>query len=159
MITQNVTTRVAAKSNPGTVILPIGLPGSGKSSFTRSIKETVGYEVAVHSTDQFFIDKDGNYKFDKGLLGLYHQKNISAFEKSLYAKIPIIIIDNTNLRSRDRNKYVRLARRHGYAVQMVVIGGFSDAEVREYAKRNTHGINYTTISQMAKTASIPEEAL
>lgn len=145
--------------NNGTVIIPIGLPGSGKSTFTQFIRDTVGYEVAVHSTDSFFIGEDGLYNFDRTKAGYFHKQNLENFERSLQKGVPIVIVDNTNLKSKERNKYVRLATAHGYSVQMVVIGEFDEAAIKRYAQRNRHGLTLDEIRRMAESANIPEEAL
>jgi len=141
------------------VIIPIGLPGSGKSSFTETIRGSIGYEVAVHSTDSFFVDKAGKYNFDSRQLGRFHRKNLEAFKLSLLKRVPVIIVDNTNLRARDRNKYTKEAEKAGYEVQMVVIGEFTDEAAKIYAKRNKHGVPLQKIMEMASKANIPEGAL
>lgn len=143
---------------PKIVIIPIGLPGSGKSTFANTIKETAGYEVAVHSTDALFTDASGNYNFDRDKLPEYHQRNFQNFEVSLAAGVPIVIIDNTNLMLTNRIDYVRAAEAHGYKVQMVIVGEFSEAAMRVYAKRNRHGVSYDEIKLMADEADIPKEA-
>lgn len=141
------------------VIIPIGLPGSGKSTFTKMVKDSSGYRVDVHSTDEFFVDKNGKYNFDPSKLGRYHKQNLENFKKSLLKRTPVIIVDNTNLRARDRNKYANEAKKAGYEVQMVVIGEFTDEAAKIYAKRNKHGVSLEKIKEMAGRANIPEGAL
>jgi len=157
--TESILEEVEAKKHEcRLVILPIGLPGSGKSTFVKTLSNMIGYQTAIHSTDNFFIE-DGEYKFNPTSLGRYHKQNLENFKKSLDGQVPVVIVDNTNLKARDRNKYVRLAESAGYNVQMVVIGEFSDEAVKLYAKRNKHKVPLEKIEQMAKGAAIPEGAL
>lgn len=137
------------------VVIPIGLPGSGKSTFVNLFRDSVEGHVEIHSTDNFFIE-EGQYKFDPTKLGRYHRQNLENFKNSLKKNVPVIIVDNTNLRGRDRNKYASLAEDSGYEVRMVVIGEFTDAAAKIYANRNTHGVPLDTIMRMAAKAFLPE---
>lgn len=139
------------------VILPIGLPGSGKSTFVELLKSSIGYRVDVHSTDSFFVDKRGNYNFDATKLGRYHKQNLENFKKSLLKRTPVIVVDNTNLRARDRNKYIKEAKKAGYEVKVVVVGEFTDDAIKIYAKRNKHGVTFDKIKQMAAKANISKK--
>ncbi len=50
-----------------------GLPGSGKSTLSKKIKELYGSEkTVVCSADDFFTDKDGNYNWVENKLGEAH---------------------------------------------------------------------------------------
>lgn len=157
--TEELVEEVTSSCKGKLVIIPIGLPGSGKSTFTELVKSSVGYKVDVHSTDNFFLDKSGNYNFDPSKLGRFHKQNLENFKKSLLKRTPVIIVDNTNLRARDRNKYAKEAEKAGYEVQMVVIGEFTDEAAKIYAKRNRHGVTLEKIKDMAGRANIPEGAL
>jgi hypothetical protein len=53
--------------------------------------------AAIHSTDNYFIDADGVYRFNADLLGQNHQRNYEAFCASLAAGVGTVILDNTNL--------------------------------------------------------------
>jgi hypothetical protein len=102
-----------------------GLPGAGKSTRAAQIAEaaesaavaaaldstaaaaaaaaaapTSAAVVAIHSTDSYFIDPAGVYRFNAELLGVNHQRNYDAFCASLSAGVSTIILDNTNLQVR-----------------------------------------------------------
>ena len=49
-----------------------GLPGSGKSTLSKKIKEKYT-DTVICSGDDFFTDENGNYKFDQTLLFDAHQ--------------------------------------------------------------------------------------
>ncbi|GMB93879.1 hypothetical protein NHP200010_16140 [Helicobacter bizzozeronii] len=70
---------------PKLVIINRAIPGSGKTTLTKNIKETLenhGYSVAIHSTDEFFMEGE-RYAFELEKLGAYHQENQEQFVKSL----------------------------------------------------------------------------
>ena len=68
-----------------TVIINRAVPGSGKTSLSRCITDTIraaGMTIANHSTDDFFM-VDGRYCFDLTKLSRYHRWNLLRFEQSL----------------------------------------------------------------------------
>jgi hypothetical protein len=84
-----------------------GLPGAGKSTCAAQLAAaalqaaaaatTSAAVVAIHSTDSYFIDAAGVYRFNAQLLGTNHQRNYDAFCASLAAGVSTVILDNTNL--------------------------------------------------------------
>lgn len=135
----------------------IGLPGSGKSTKTRQLVEALSeeYSSAVHSTDSYFI-KDGEYRFDPKKLGYFHKLNLEAFKKSLDSNVNLIIVDNTNIKARDRRPYIDSAHSRGYDVECIVIGEFTEEFAKICAERNTHGVPLESILRMASRIQLPE---
>ena len=78
-----------------------GLPGSGKSHYAQSLCDEMvnGDEgqFVICSTDDFFIS-DGQYRFDKAKLSEYHNLNLARFIRALSQQIPLVILDNTNIK-------------------------------------------------------------
>ena len=78
-----------------------GVPGSGKSTVANHIK---GENGVIHSTDNYFMNENGDYVFDKTLLGKHHQQNLEGthfliildFKLSIDSGIKTVIVDNTN---------------------------------------------------------------
>lgn len=104
-----------------TVIINRAVPGSGKTSITRCILNTLaerGLTFANHSTDDYFMH-DGKYCFDLLQLSHFHQCNLQAFERDLLDQRDVVICDNTNLMPWQTAPYTRLARQHHY--QIVII--------------------------------------
>jgi len=103
-----------------TLLILIGPPGSGKSTLAKSYQEAQarqGIEVSIHSTDDQFM-KDGKYCFDRNKLGAYHTNNLIMACKDMDHGVPIVIIDNTNVKARDYKGYVIAAKERGYTVEL-----------------------------------------
>lgn len=58
------------------VFIMRGVSGSGKSTIA---KELAYPEGVIHSTDDYFYNEAGEYKFDPTKLSEYHEKNFQAF--------------------------------------------------------------------------------
>lgn len=120
-----------------------GVPGSGKSTIAQEIVSDFG--GAVHSTDDFFVNQQGEYEFDQSKLGKAHQANLDAFAESLDANQPVVIVDNTNIRRWEFAKYIKLANRAGYVVQEVKA---PTPEAEEAVERNLHNVPEHAIRRM-----------
>lgn len=134
------------------VYIMVGLPGSGKSTEAALIKEacaSAGKSCEIHSTDHYFVDHWGEYKFEPEKLAQYHEYNREAFERSLENGKDVVIVDNTNLHRRHREAYAEIARDYGYEVIYHVVGGFGSTCCFAYSKRNQHGVPLGTIRRMA----------
>jgi len=127
------------------VIINRGVPGSGKSTFINSLKETAPQlNVKVHSTDDLWM-VDGKYMFDFKKLGEKHEKNYDNFCESLDTGVDIVFCDNTNIKARDYNKYVNASRKRGYRVIAVV---FYPSDIKDHVARNTHDVPEFVLSRM-----------
>ena len=131
------------------VFIMIGLPGSGKSTKALEItKDYAPWDFAIHSTDSYFM-RDGVYCFNPKLLGVFHERNFQDFQKSLQKNVSCVVVDNTNIRPRDRKPYIEEAKNMGYEVEEVVVGEFTDEAIKLYAARNTHSVPLEAIQKMA----------
>lgn len=129
------------------IVINRGIPGSGKSSLLKVLKdmcETAGVSFAVHSTDEKFM-VDGEYMFDQTKLGHYHKLNKQDFEDSVKGGVEVVVCDNTNLRQREYNAYVKIAREAGASVVAVV---FHPDDYDKHVERNTHGVPEEAILRM-----------
>lgn len=104
------------------VIINRAVPGSGKTTALKTIKETlrqkglsVQDDIKVHSTDEFFMCGE-KYDFDITKLNEYHKQNLKDFESSLKANKQVVICDNTNLLPWQCEPYTKLAREYGYKI-------------------------------------------
>lgn len=121
-----------------------GLPGSGKSSFISIVSNTFE-DVAVHSTDNYYLDKDDNYNFDPSRIGEFHEKNFSAFKQDVESGTNIVMCDNTNLSKWEYEKYIAVSKDNMYKVLAVV---FTPDDIAVHAKRNTHNVPRAVLERM-----------
>lgn len=116
-----VTDTSSESSSEKVVYIMRGLPGAGKSTRAAQLAEAAeqaelaavlagaagcaaaaaaAAAAAIHSTDSYFFDAAGVYRFNAEQLGVNHQRNFDAFCGSLAAGVGTVILDNTNLQVR-----------------------------------------------------------
>lgn len=94
-----------------TVILR-GVPGSGKSTFASFMKiwgESKGLEVEICSADDYLRTR-GGYDFNVQDLQAAHDSCQSKFRHAIQRRVPVIVIDNSNVEPREWDYYDRMAR-------------------------------------------------
>jgi NEDD4-binding protein 2 len=130
------------KWNPDkTLVVMRGLPGSGKS-----------YAAQVHgglilSTDDYFV-VDGEYQFNPTLIGEAHAWNQKRASYAMEDKVPVIVVDNTNIRLWEMKPYVLLAQKHGYRPVFCYPETEWATNPEECARRNSHGVPFEAIERM-----------
>ena len=92
-----------------------GLPGSGKTTLAKSICNV------VFSADDYFTDKDGNYKFDLTKLENAHQNCVNKTTLKMIYGCEKIAVANTFTRDWETEIYFELAKLHGYQVHSIVV--------------------------------------
>ena len=106
-----------------------GIPGSGKSTFAK----TLGGEH--YEADMFFIDGNGEYKFDGSKIKLAHEWCHDMVYMDMIKEIPKIVVSNTFTQEWEMRPYFELAKNYGYKVFSVVVenrhGGTNQHEVPE----------------------------
>ena len=147
------------------LILPRGLPGSGKSTWTqlrvaRHFEEDRGRSAAICSTDDYHLI-DGEYVFQPEKLAHFHAQNQIRAHRYMELGTELVVIDNTNIRRKDMATYINSAQQFGYEVEEVIFGkehlipgddmtkDLIDAYIEDCAKRNTHGVPLEIIAKMA----------
>jgi len=135
------------------LIILRGLPGSGKSTYAKELANKLwegGLACKICSADYYFERPDGVYDFNPRLLKNAHNFCEQQVKESMQTNYSIIIIDNTNTRKWEYQKYIDMANKHGYNIEEKIIGGFSEEKIKEYAGRNIHGVPYEKIKEMAE---------
>ena len=100
----------AARPSKGTVILAIGLPGSGKSSWFKR------HNIHPLSSDllrELLFDDAQEQRFQD----LVFSNLRSMLKARLIARRPMNYVDATNLTPHDRHSWIKLAKDYGYDVQ------------------------------------------
>src|SRR5437667_583283 len=117
----------AAKLQPpkGVVVLAIGLPGSGKSSWFKR------HSIAPLSSDMLrslLFDDPTEQRFQD----LIFSNLRSMLRARLIARRPMNYVDATNLTPNERHSWIKLAKDYGYEVHAV----FFDVPVEVCLERN-----------------------
>jgi predicted kinase len=99
-----------------------GLPGSGKSTFARSIAKP----YQIFEADQYFMKK-GKYKFDAKKLKEAHdncrQRVVRRMRKNLFNStlFRTIVVSNTFTQDWEMKFYRCVGKRYGYKVHTIVV--------------------------------------
>ena len=111
-----------------------GLPGSGKSTFARSIAKP----YQIFEADQYFM-KRGKYTFDMSKLKDAHddckQRVARRMRENLFNSIffNTIVVSNTFTQDWEMKYYRSIGKRYGYKVHTIIV------ENRHYGS-NIHGV-------------------
>jgi predicted kinase len=114
-----------AVASKGTVVLAIGLPGSGKSSWFKR------HNIRPLSSDllrELLFDDAEEQRFQD----LVFSNLRSMLKARLIARRPMSYVDATNLTPHDRHSWIKLARDFGYDVQ----GVYFDVPLEICVERN-----------------------
>jgi len=95
-----------------------GLPGSGKSTLAKML---VGDKDYCHKeADMYFVDRDGNYKFDVTSLRDAHawcQEEVEFLMKYEHK----VVVSNTFTQEWEMTPYFELAEKYGYRVHSLIV--------------------------------------
>lgn len=134
-----------------------GIPGSGKSFLANSLLTKYPGAVIL-STDNYFVDLDGQYKWDRTMIEEAHAHNFYLFLVELRKLTPVVILDNTNTTLWEFEKYVNRAKKSEYEIEILEPDTPWKFDVDELVARNQHGVDRPTIERMVNrwesTASI-----
>jgi len=126
-----------------------GIPGCGKSALVKVLTDFWGDRgtSAVCSSDDFLIDDDGEYKFDKIRSARAHAKCMQKFEKALASKTGLVIIDNTNVKKEHFSSYLRKANEAEYKVFCIIVEN-------RHGGKSVHDVPIDKINEMLSDFSI-----
>jgi len=139
-----------------TVIINRAVPGSGKTTISNCILDSLKdhhLEIAIHSTDEYFMTIDGKYDFSIDKLYVNHQQNLYEFTNSLRTDTKIVICDNTNIAPWQTKPYTDLARKYDYKIIFIT---FDPREIEKHVeaqkvteeKPDAHGVSEEILKEM-----------
>lgn len=126
-----------------------GLPGSGKSSIVERISN-VYRNSAVCSADLFFMC-DGVYKWDHSKLSEAHNTCQEKAKAHCENGTPVVIIDNTNIKKWEMNRYLQFASENSYPVVIVEPKTPWKNDPVKLAQFNSHGVTEDLINSKLKS--------
>lgn len=137
----------AGGNDDARVVIMSGLPGSGKSTYARSIAAALDVKVSIVSADDFFTRLDGSYDFDPGGISAAHASCMRTFLNTLprlQSSRDVIVVDNTNTTAIEIAPYYMAARAYAIDVEIVTVR----CDPSTAAARNTHGVSPAVIDAM-----------
>ena len=136
----------------------MGLPGSGKSHKAKTLAPLEN----IFSTDDYWINAEGEYIIDMRRIGMAHDWNkLRTLEAMIAGKTPICV-DNTNLSHKERLPYIQMGKDNGYDIEVVLPDStwfeailprlrdktYTDEDAQVFFERNTHGVPYNVVKAM-----------
>ena len=115
-----------------------GLPGSGKSTFSKKIADNLGHSHV--EADQFFTDESGKYNFDRAKLPDAHWRCMIDTIRNLAAGKSVVVA-NTGTTREEILQYREIANKCGADFVVVkMTGDFG----------SVHGVPAVTIDRMKR---------
>lgn len=138
---------IQAMVENGTLVMVLmrGLPGSGKSTLARKIAHNRG---VVLSADDFFMTRNGQYRFDFAKLSEAHESTQRKARACVQKSLNPIVIDNTNLQKWEMRPYIHLALKHSYRIEFLEPDTSWKYSCKELARKTTHGVPKFKIEEM-----------
>src|SRR5260370_412212 len=120
------------KSPKGYVVLTIGLPGSGKTTWYKRRGVT---PLSSDLLRTLLFDDITEQRYQ----GLVFSTLRSLLRGRLIAKMPWNYVDGTNLSPHERRQWIKMAKSFGYEVQAVGFGGSLAVCMERTSKRGRRG--------------------
>jgi predicted kinase len=112
-----------------------GLPGSGKSTLAKSLG---GKHL---ESDMYFVDSEGNYRFDASKLRFAHGWCRLNCEMAMSDGIERVVVSNTFTQEWEMEVFLEFAKTYGYIVFSLIVENRHGGE-------NIHGCPEEKLKQM-----------
>lgn len=141
------------------VIISRGCSGSGKTTLIAYLEKLYDKPAYVASADDYhYFGQEkilANYKFDINNLHAAHKQCQRKFIEGLNSNEPLIVVDNTNIKSKDYKWYYITAREYNYNVTFHTI---LPGTVEQHINSNVHNVPREAIERMiAGLQPVPKE--
>ena len=140
-----------------TVVILRGIPGSGKSTAAKKSYPT----ALVCSADHFHMRKTGEmdasgqpikvYDWKAENQGMAHARCLAKFKDALDAGEELVVVDNTNIKRGEYQKYIEYAWFAGYEVWIHEVRVTTEDQIAICVQRNVHRVPEDTIRRMASS--------
>ena len=121
-----------------------GLPGSGKSTFAKTL---VKKDYCHKEADMFFVDRDGNYNFNPSQIKDAHKWCQDEIEFVMKYDHSPLVVSNTFTQEWEMKPYFELAEKYGYKVFSIVVEN-------RHGGTNVHGVPADKLEQMKERFEI-----
>jgi predicted kinase len=121
-----------------------GVPGSGKSTFAKTL---VKKDYCHKEADMFFVDGEGNYKFEPSKIKDAHKWCQEEMDFLMRLEHSPVVVSNTFTQEWEMEPYFELAKKYGYKVFSIVIEN-------RHGGTNEHGVPEDKVEQMKNRFSL-----
>ncbi len=132
----------------GKVIIMKSVAGGGKSTLAKKLTANEPNHIICSADDYHYFGLEqtpSNYKFDFNNLHMAHKTCQRKFVEALNNNVSLIVVDNTNIKSRDYKFYFLTAVEYGYEVEFhTIIGGNAE----QHFNSNIHNVPRQIIEKM-----------
>jgi predicted kinase len=115
-----------------------GIPGSGKSTFAKTL---VKKDYCHKEADMFFVDREGNYKFEPSKIKDAHKWCQEEMDFLMRLEHSPVVVSNTFTQEWEMEPYFELAKKYGYKVFSIVIEN-------RHGGTNEHNVPQEKVEQM-----------
>ncbi len=115
-----------------------GVPGSDKSTFAKTL---VKKDYCHKEADMFFVDGEGNYKFEPSKIKDAHKWCQEEMDFLMRLEHSPVVVSNTFTQEWEMEPYFELAKKYGYKVFSIVIEN-------RHGNKNKHGVPEDKVEQM-----------
>jgi len=118
-----------------TITLLRGLPGSGKTTFAKTLE---GLHIEA---DMYFINENGEYNFEPTKIKDAHKWCNELVEEWMRGEQDKIVVSNTFTQEWEMESYYEMAKKYGYRVYSIIIEN-------RHGGVNEHGVPDDKLEQM-----------
>ncbi len=117
-------------------------PGAGKTKLAGSLLAMHG-GGRMFAADDYFVQPDGSYVFDRGALHQAHAQCRKNTEQALRDGVEVVVVHNTNTTEKEIAPYLRMGEEYGYTTFSLIVEN-------RHGNSNIHGVPEETLFAMEK---------